>query len=128
MTINASLMTTNTSLDRHAWRPWTVQLPAAIATAECFFLGTIGWLYVELITAIKCAMTDGSPGPGCNPASSWWLAAGGLVQGALAAAVITVGIRSRKRPGFRPSGAIACWLAIPLAAGWFALCLMNSQR
>jgi hypothetical protein len=114
-------------MDRHAWRPWTVQLPAALATAVCFCLGTIGWLYVGLL-AIGCATIDGPAPPLCSPASNWWRAAGGLGQAVLAAAVITVGIRSRSRPAFRPTGAIACWVAIPLAAGWFVLCLLTSHR
>jgi hypothetical protein len=46
----------------------------------------------------------------------------------LAAAVITLGILGRDRPGSRPSGAAACWLAVALAAGWFAFCLMAAQK
>jgi hypothetical protein len=118
-------MATDTSLVQ-PWRPWTVQLPAALATAVCLLLGTIGWLAPGLLTAYNCAMTDGPSLPGCG-ASGWWLVAGGLGQWPLVAAVITLGIRGRRRPGFRPSAAIACWLAIPVAAGWFALCLMAWQ-
>jgi hypothetical protein len=120
------VMVIDTSPWPPAWRPWTVQLPAAFATAVCLFLGTIGWLAAGLLTAYNCAMTDGPPLPGCG-ASGWWLAAGGLAQWPLAAAVITLGIRSRDRPGFRRSAAIACWLVLPLAAGWFVLCLMAWQ-
>jgi hypothetical protein len=54
--------------------------------------------------------------------------AAGLGQWPLAAVVITLGIRSRSRPAFRPSGAIACWLLILPAVGWFVLCVMSSQR
>lgn len=120
-------MASDARLGRPAWRPWTVLLPAALATAVCSFLGTIGWLYVEVLGGYNCALTDGPPPPGCGGGTDWWLVAGGLGQWVLAAAVITVGIRGRSRSGSRLSGAIACWLAIPLAIGWFALCLASSQ-
>jgi hypothetical protein len=120
------VMASDAPLVRRTWRPWTVQLPAALATAVCIFLGTIGWLFVEMIGGYNCALTDGPAPPGCS-GTDWWLVAGGLGQWVLAAAVITAGIRSRSRPGSRPAGAIACWLAIPLAIGWFALCLTSSQ-
>ena len=118
-------MVTDTS--RRTWRPWTFVLPAALATAVCLFLGTIGWLAVEMLGGLNCAMSDGPPPPGCGPAIDWWPVAGGLGQWVLAAAVITLSARSRAKPGLRRSGAIACWLVIPLAAGWFALCLMLSS-
>jgi hypothetical protein len=73
-------MITNTGPARQAWRQWTVQLPAALATAVCFFLGSIGWLAVGFFTAYNCVASDGPPLPGCGPASNWWLAAGGLGQ------------------------------------------------
>lgn len=117
-----NVMVTDTDLD---WRPWTVQLPAAFATMVCFSLGTIGWIAAGALRSYNCVMTGGPPLRGCSPASIWWLAAAGLGQWVLAAAVITLGIRSRSRPGFRPSGAIACWLVIPFAVGWFAFCLMS---
>ncbi len=125
---NTNVMMIHASPDRPAWRQWTVQLPAVLATLTCFFLGSIGWFFAEALTGYNCAMNDGPPLPGCAGAADWGLAAAGLGQWVLAAAAITLGIRSRNRPGSRPSGAIACWLVIPLAAGWFTLGLMISQR
>ncbi len=93
----------------------------------CLFLGTIGWLAAGLLTGYNCAMNDGPPLPGCG-ASGWWLAAGGLGQWPLGAAVITLAIRSQSRPGSRSSAAIACCLALPAAAGWFTLCIRVWQH
>ena len=120
------VMASEAPVVRPAWRPWTVQLPAALAAAVCIFLGTIGWLYVEVLAGTNCALSDGPAPPGCGGGTDWWLVAGGLGQWVLAAAVITVGIRGRNRSGSRPSAAITCWLVIPLAIGWFALCLTSS--
>jgi hypothetical protein len=115
-------MVTKTSPGRPDWRPWTVWLPTALATAVCLFLGTIGWGLVGLFAAYNCSSIDDTFLPGCG-AVGWWVAAG-LGQWVLAAAGITLAVRSHSRPGLRPAAAISCWLAIPFAAGWFALCLM----
>jgi hypothetical protein len=113
---------------RQAWRPWTVQLPAALAALACVLLGTIGWFAVGLQTAIGCDPIEGPAPAGCGGSGWPWATAGDLGQWVLAATVITVGIRSLSRPGSRRSAAIACWLAIPLAAGWFALSVWFWQR
>ena len=118
-------MASNASLGRQAWRPWSVVLPASLATAVCLLLGTVGWLVVELQAAAGCLMDCPGP-PNSGGSSGSWLTAGGLGQWVLTAAVITLGILGRRRPGSRLSGAIFCWLAIPLAVGWFALCLTSS--
>jgi hypothetical protein len=117
-------MATRADPGRQAWRPWTVQLPAALAALVCILLGTIGWLIVWAQTALGCAPLD-DPTPTACDGSGWpWVTAGVLGQWVLAAAVITAGSRSLNRPGSRRPAAIACWLAIPLAAGWFDLSLL----
>ena len=116
-------MVTRVEPGLQAWRPWTVQLPAGLAVLASILLGTIGWLVIGAQTAIGCAPIEGPTPTGCGGSGWPWVVAGILGQCAIAAAVITAGSRSLSRPGTRRSTAIACWLAIPLAAGWFALSL-----
>lgn len=118
-------MVTHVRLDRPAWRPWTVLLPAALATAVCLFLGTFGWLAGAAIGAAGCSQDGGLLPPSCGGSGERWLTAGCLGQWVLAVAVVTLAVRCRSRPALRPGGAIACWLAIPLAAGWYALCFSH---
>jgi hypothetical protein len=116
-------MVTRADPGRQAWRPWTVQLPSALGALVSILLGTGGWLLIGAVTAAGCAPIEGPTPTGCGGSGWPWVVAGIGGQGAIAAAVITAGSRSSTRPGTRRSAAIGCWLAIPLAAGWFALSL-----
>jgi len=104
-------------LRREPWRQRTVIVPALLTLLACTLLGTVGWYFLGVAIAFNCGMS----GTDCGTVAKLWLAAAGIGVWVLAAAAVILLVASRGRPGVRRSAAIACWVLLPAAVGWFYL-------
>ena len=102
---------------RTPWRQRTVIVPALLTLLACTLLGTVGWYFLGVAIAFNCGMSDTD----CGITAKLWLAAAGIGVWVAAAAVVILLVVSRGRPGVRRPAAIACWILLPAAIGWFFL-------
>jgi hypothetical protein len=94
-----------------------VIVPATLTLLACVLLGTVGWYFLAVAVGYNCGMSEAS----CGTVSKLWLAADGIGVWLLAVAAAVLLLASRARPGWRRPAAIACWVLLPMAIGWFVL-------
>jgi hypothetical protein len=102
---------------RRPWRQRAVVVPATLTLLACVLMGTVGWYFLAVAVGYNCGMSEAS----CGPASKAWLVADGIGVWLLAMAAAVLLLASRVRPGWRRPAAIACWVLLPAAVGWFVL-------
>jgi hypothetical protein len=94
-----------------------VIVPALLTLLTCMLLGTVGWYFLGVAVGYNCGMS----GPDCATTAKLWLAANGIGVWMLAVTAVVLLIAGRGRAGFRCAAAIACWMLLPAAVGWFYL-------
>jgi hypothetical protein len=94
-----------------------VIVPASLTLLACTLLGTVGWYFLGVVTAYNCGMSEIS----CGTVAHLWLVADGIGVWMLAVAAAVLLLASRARPRWRRPAAIACWVLLPTAIGWFYL-------
>ena len=92
-------------------------MPALLTLLTCTLLGTVGWYFLGVAVGYNCGMSETD----CGITAKLWLAANGTGAWMLAVTAVVLLIASRGRPGFRRPAAIACWVLLPAAVGWFYL-------
>jgi hypothetical protein len=92
-------------------------VPAVLTVLTCTLLGTVGWYFLGVATAYNCGMS----GIGCGATAKLWLVADGIGLWILAVTAAILPFVSRSRPRLRRPAAIACWVLLAAAVGWFLL-------
>jgi hypothetical protein len=94
-----------------------VTVPASLTLLACVLLGTAGWYFLGVAVGYNCGISA----VGCGITAKLWLAADDIGVWMLAATALVLVFASRARPGLRYPAAIACWVLLPTAIGWFLL-------
>jgi hypothetical protein len=115
---------------RGGWGAWVAGLVGAVALAETFLLGTLGWFGAAFAIGTTCTDDFSCGSSSCAPCAGAhaWVTVGWIGQWVLFAAAVTILVLGTQRAGWRRAATIAACALIPLAAAWFAISTAVAQR